>query len=350
MKTIPVAASKKYDVLIGSGFLSQINQYISFVSQPCKAVLVSDSNVASLYAETIIGSLSDGGYDVLSYVFPAGEEQKNGSTYFALLDFLAYNQLTRSDLLIALGGGVVGDLTGFAAATYLRGISYIQIPTSLLAMVDSSIGGKTGINLPSGKNLAGAFYQPELVLCDLDTLATVPESVFLDGCAEVIKYAILYDPSLFSHLMESGRAFDREFVICRCVEWKNTVVAQDEFDTASRQKLNLGHTIAHGIEAASHYRISHGHAVAMGLAAICKAAVKMGHFSDQVCESVISMLENFSFSTSIPYPLGALLPHIFRDKKRSDSTINLIIPHAIGDCRIHKASMVELETILQAGL
>ena len=238
-----------------------------------------------------------------------------------LLNFLAENKLTRSDALIALGGGVVGDLTGFAAATYLRGIDYIQIPTTLLAAVDSSVGGKTAIDLPSGKNLVGAFYQPKLVLCDTDTLNTLPEDIFRDGCAEVIKYGVLYDAELFAHLDESGLSFDREAVIARCVELKRDVVAEDEFDRGKRQKLNLGHTIGHGIEACSGYGISHGKAVAMGMTIITKTPAKKKNTSLTYAkmETYISLLEDAEkyqaeFKAVCAESLAMKVPYVYVSK------------------------------------
>ena len=198
MNCVTVNASGSYDILIGEGALSSLTSGLSSLPRIQKMCIVSDSHVAPLWEEKLRTLLED--YEVSSFVISAGEESKSGPVYLELLSFLAAHELTRSDCLIALGGGVVGDLTGFAAATYLRGIPFIQIPTSLLAMVDSSVGGKTAIDLPEGKNLAGAFYQPKLVLCDLTLLTTLPREIFLDGCAEIIKYAILYDPALFAHL------------------------------------------------------------------------------------------------------------------------------------------------------
>ena len=258
MISIDVKTSKAYQVHIGSGLLSQLGQRLRDVCQAQKAVIVSDTNVFPLYGEIAFKSLENAGFQVLSFVFPAGEESKNAATYLQLLNFLAESQVTRSDCLVALGGGVVGDLTGFAAATYLRGIAYVQVPTTLLAAVDSSVGGKTAIDLPAGKNLVGAFCQPKMVLCDPDTLKTLPEDIFRDGCAEVIKYGVLYDPKLFEELTERGLSFPRETVIARCVELKRNVVMEDEFDTGSRMKLNFGHTIGHGVEAKSNFAVSHG--------------------------------------------------------------------------------------------
>ena len=258
MNTVTVSASKTYDILIGPGILSELGPRVRSLGKAQKVCLVSETSVFPLWGGTALSSLKDAGFDVCSYVFPAGEESKNGENLLKLLNFLAENGLTRSDILVALGGGVTGDLAGFAASCFLRGIRFVQVPTTLLAAVDSSVGGKTAVDLPAGKNLAGAFWQPSLVICDTDTLDTLPVDIFRDGCAEVIKYGILYDPKLFAHLEEKGLDFDREAVITRCVELKRDVVMEDEFDTGARMKLNLGHTIGHGVEARSNFTLSHG--------------------------------------------------------------------------------------------
>ena len=195
MNTVTVRASKQYDILIGSGLLPTLGAEAKKLGKAQKVCVISESNVYPLYGAAVEESLKSAGFSVVSYVFPAGEESKNGQVFLDLLNFLAENRLTRSDMVVALGGGVVGDLAGFAAASYLRGIRFIQVPTTLLAAVDSSVGGKTAIDLPAGKNLAGAFCQPSLVLCDTDTLNSLPLDIFRDGCAEVIKYGVLYDRS-----------------------------------------------------------------------------------------------------------------------------------------------------------
>ena len=291
MKRINVNASTKYDVKIGSGLLSSLGNEVAAVTKVGVAAIVSDSNVWPFYGETAQKSLENSGFSVVSFVFPAGESSKSGAVYLDLMNFLAENHVTRSDCLIALGGGVVGDLTGFAAATFLRGIHYIQVPTTLLASVDSSVGGKTAINLDAGKNLAGAFYQPKLVLCDTDLLESLPKETFIDGCAEVIKYGVLYDPELYAHLEEKGLFFDRESVIARCVELKRDVVAEDEFDTGSRMKLNLGHTIGHGVEKGSNFTVSHGKAVAIGMAIVSRAAAQLGFCSQETAKSIEKILK-----------------------------------------------------------
>lgn len=350
MKAIPVQASTSYRVLVGQDLLNKAGEHISGIIQPCKAAIISESNVYPLYGKTLEYSLTSSGFDVCHFVFSAGENQKNTETYFQILNFLAENALTRSDLIIALGGGVTGDITGFAAATYLRGIPFVQIPTSLLAMVDSSVGGKTAIDLPAGKNLAGAFYQPKLVLCDLNVLDTLPEEVFCDGCAEVIKYGVLYDPELFSHLMEHGLSFDREKVISRCIELKRDVVQEDEFDTGARQKLNLGHTIGHGIEKQSGYTVSHGKAVSMGMAVICHAAAKRGICPMSLYQDVCKVLELFKLPTAVAFSAYELYQSALSDKKRSGGTVNLIVPRCIGKCEILPTPVQDLKSFIEAGL
>jgi len=350
MKTVHVKASRSYDVIIGAGLLDSLGTQAHNISKAKKVCIVSDSNVWSLYGAAAAKSLRDAGFETYSFVFPAGEESKNGNTYLSLLNHLAENQLTRSDLLVALGGGVVGDMAGFAAATYLRGVAFIQVPTTLLAAVDSSVGGKTAIDLPSGKNLAGAFYQPSLVLCDIDTLNTLPEDIFRDGCAEVIKYGILYDPDLFAYLSESGLSFDRETVIARCVELKRDVVAEDEFDTGARMKLNLGHTIGHGVEARSHFEISHGKAVAIGTAIVTRAAAKKGICSADAKVRILNILEAFGLPASTTFSAESLYTASLSDKKRSGGTVSLIVPKAIGNCEILPTPVSEIQSFIEAGL
>ena len=350
MKTISVTASKSYNVVIGNDILSQVGAYVAAVKTPCKAVIISDTNVMPIYGQIVTDSLTKAGFNVKEYVFPAGENSKTGQVYLDILNFLATVQMTRTDLLIALGGGVVGDMTGFVAATFLRGISFIQVPTSLLAMVDSSVGGKTAIDLPAGKNLAGAFYQPDLVLCDISTLATLPDNVFKDGCAEVIKYGILYDPVLFDHLDQFGLGFDKETVISRCIELKRDVVAEDEYDRGSRQKLNLGHTIGHGIEACSQYSISHGSAVAAGIAIVSRSAANCSICNNNTCTQVLSVIKKFGLPTQTDFDATMLYEWALSDKKRTADIVNLIVPKAIGDCIILPTKTDDLKSFIEAGL
>ena len=330
MQEVTVHASRDYRILIGTGLLPRLGQEAARCIKGRKVCIVSETNVYPHHGAAAEESLKEAGFTVVSYVFSAGESSKNGQNYLTLLNFLAENQLTRVDLLIALGGGVVGDLCGFAAATYLRGVAFIQVPTTLLAAVDSSVGGKTAIDLPAGKNLAGAFYQPSLVLCDTNTLSTLPDEIFRDGCAEVIKYGILYDRNFFDYLRSTGVSFDREKVIRRCVELKRDVVAEDEFDTGARMKLNLGHTVGHGIEAKSQFAVSHGKAVAIGTAIVSRAAAKCGMLSQADANVIVDILNAYGLPTTTEYSVEELAHFMLSDKKRSGGTVNLIIPREIG--------------------
>lgn len=344
MNTVTVCASKTYDILIGSGLLNRLGDEVKKLGRVQKVCVVSESNVFPLWGNCVVSSLEGAGFSVVNYVFPAGEESKNGLVFLDLLNFLAQNALTRSDIIVALGGGVTGDLAGFAAASFLRGIRFVQIPTTLLAAVDSSVGGKTAIDLPSGKNLAGAFCQPSLVICDTDTLRTLPIDVFRDGCAEVIKYGILYDPVLFAHLEEKGLDFDRKAVITRCVELKRDVVMEDEFDTGARMKLNLGHTIGHGVEAISHFTLSHGKSVAIGIAIVSRACGCVD------TPRILSILQKFGLPTTTEECAEDILAYTLSDKKRSGDLVKLILPNAIGDCSIVPTPVNALKSFIQAGL
>lgn len=345
MKRIHINASKSYDVLVGYNLFDNIGeQLFQVLKKTCKIAIISDSNVFPLYGEIVTRSLKAHNFEVKTYIFPAGEASKSAGTYLDILQFLAENHFSRSDTVLALGGGVVGDISGFVAATFLRGIRFIQVPTTLLAMVDSSVGGKTAIDLPAGKNLVGAFHQPDLVICDLNTLDTLPENILCDGCAEVIKYSVLYDEKLFAHLESNGLNFIREDVISRCIELKRDVVAADEFDNGERQKLNLGHTIGHGIEAQSNFTITHGQAVAIGMAIIAKSTCKA------IYPQLITVLKKFKLPITTSYTAKQLFFSALSDKKRSGDTLNLIIPKRIGDCIIYPIPIESLESVIEEGL
>lgn len=350
MKTITVNASRSYPIYIGNDLIANIGNFTTKIKSGCKIAVISDSNVWPIYKDTISSSLANSGYALIHYVMPSGEESKNSDQYIKILNWLAENSITRGDVLIALGGGVVGDMTGFVAATYLRGIPYMQVPTSLLAMVDSSVGGKTAIDLPAGKNLVGAFNQPAMVLCDISALETLPNDVFIDGCAEVIKYGVLYDTALFSHLQEYGAAFDREYVISRCVELKRDVIAEDEFDTGARQSLNLGHTVGHSVEKCSNFSISHGRAVAIGMAVITKASAAKGYCEDSTYKEITNVLNKFSLPINTPISAAELVSNALSDKKRFGGTINLVLPRKIGECFLCPTPVNELTSFFEAGL
>lgn len=350
MTTVTVRASRPYEVTIGRGLLDTVGRQAAGQWKGRSAAVVSDSTVAPLYLNRVKDSLERAGFRVHSFVFPAGEDQKNGGTYLKLLEFLAARRLTRADGLIALGGGVVGDLAGFAAATFLRGIGFLQLPTTLLAAVDSSVGGKTAIDLTNGKNLAGAFYQPQAVLCDLDTLDTLPAEVFADGCAEVIKYGVIGDPALLARLETVDFRVDPEELVARCVAQKRDLVEQDEFDTGARQLLNLGHTLGHGVEACSGYTVSHGRAVAIGMTLVTRAAVAFGRCPAEVLPRLRRLLERYGLPDATAYSAQALYEKTLSDKKRSGDTISLVVPIAWGASQLVRIPVSELPAWIERGL
>lgn len=312
-----------------------------------RLMIVTDETVADFYLDKTIKVLLEADFEVHGFVIEPGEHSKNGETYLALLGALAEIPLTRADGIIALGGGVVGDLAGFAAATYLRGIEVIQVPTTLLAAVDSSVGGKTAINLPEGKNLAGAFHQPAFVLQDADLLKTLPKDVFLDGMAEVIKYGILADEALFQQLADIDDTRNHiDAIIDRCVNIKKSYVEEDEHDTGIRQMLNLGHTIGHAIEKASDYTISHGLAVAKGMARIAEISAAQGWCSEETRDSILTLLKNYGFDLTIDFDKTHLSSIMKADKKRKGDIIDIVVPEAIGRCRLQSVPIEELESIL----
>lgn len=349
MSTISVKASVCYDVEIAPGLLSLLGQKTAPLVSGRSAALVTDDVVAPLYAEQARVSLEAAGFTVCTYAFPHGERSKNGATYLHLLDFLAEHRLTRTDLLVALGGGVPGDLAGFAAATYLRGIAYVQVPTTLLSMVDSSVGGKTAINLPAGKNLAGAFYQPRLALCDTDTLSTLPREVFRDGCAEVIKYGILGSRPLFSLLQGGPDRQQWPEIIAACVRMKRDTVEADEFDTGRRQLLNLGHTLGHAVEAGSGFTLSHGKSVAIGIATITRAAARFGFCTPGTRDEILNLLRLYGLPVESPLEPEVLYQAALGDKKRQGGSLTLAIPREVGRCTLHAIAVEELRRWIAAG-
>lgn len=349
MNTIHIAASREYDVLIGHGLLDELGTLAAGVVDAKTAAIVSDDSVFALYGGRVAAALERAGLRVVSFVFPHGESSKNLTVYGQVLNFLCENRISRTDVVVALGGGVVGDLAGFTAATYLRGIRFIQVPTTLLAMVDSSVGGKTAIDLPAGKNLAGTFYQPWLVLCDPDCLTTLPEEIFRDGCAEVIKYAVLGNAPFFDDLRAGSAHAQLEHIIETCVTMKRDIVAQDEFDRGQRQLLNLGHTFGHGIEACSGFAVSHGSAVAIGMAMMVRAAAAFGLCTEKTRDTVVDILRQYDLPVDCAFRAEDMLPTILHDKKAAGDTINLIVPTAVGQCRIVKTPASEIMDWLRAG-
>ncbi|MBR6525804.1 MAG: 3-dehydroquinate synthase [Clostridia bacterium] len=349
-KRLSVHVSTPYDVVICRGALQNLGAYIRNVHKGTSLMVVTDSHVEKWYLEEAAASLRAAGYRVETFVFPAGEESKCAKTYLALLNALAEKGLTRTDLIVALGGGVVGDMAGFAAATYLRGIPYVQIPTTLLSMVDSSVGGKTAIDLPAGKNLCGAFYQPALVLCDPDVLATLPEDVFCAGCAEVIKYGFIGDRALLESILHMPIRQQPEEIIFRSVAMKRDIVQKDERDTGLRQLLNFGHTFGHAIEKLSKYTLSHGQAVAMGMDMMCKAAVRRGFCDAQVTDLMEKLLRAYGLEQKVPFSAADIYRTALQDKKRDAECVALVIPVRPGTCELKKVSVSDLLFFAEEGL
>lgn len=349
MRTLQVHASKKYDIVIGPELIYAAAMYTGPLELGKAAAIVTDDNVAPLYCQQLTDSLSSAGFRVVHFILPNGEASKNAENYFALLNFLATERFTRSDTIFALGGGVVGDLAAFAASTYMRGMRLIQLPTTLLSAVDSSVGGKTAIDLPAGKNLAGTFYQPDLVLCDTQALDSLPDAVFSDGIAEVIKYGIIADSDLFDSL-NSPLKPQLEAIISRCVDIKRTVVEIDETETGPRKLLNFGHTVGHAIEACSNFAVSHGRAVAIGMVIVARACSKLQLCPLETAQDTVAMLEQYGLPTSTEFSPAALAAAALSDKKRSGGSITLVIPERIGKCILRETPIQDLEEFIRLGL
>ncbi len=350
MITVNVNASKEYEILIDNNLLKDTGELVCNVYPPCKAVIITDDIVDSFYAGTVQTPLEKSGFSTHKYVFKNGESSKSVQTLTDILEFLAQCKLSRSDLIIALGGGVVGDIAGFCASIYLRGIKFVQIPTTFLSAIDSSVGGKTGVNLESGKNLAGAFWQPSLVICDYSTLNTLPEDVFASGVAEAVKYGVISSKKLFDEIANNDISSNIEQIISECVSIKRDIVNEDEFDLGTRQLLNFGHTIGHCIEKQSNFKITHGHAVAIGMCIISKASFKSGLCDYDCTPEIINVLEKYNLPTVSPFDAKTLFATAVSDKKRMGDTITLVIPQKIGKCVLHKMEINKLCDFISLGL
>lgn len=327
--TIKVKASKSYDVLVCHNQLTEIGSVLAERFEPCKIAILTDNIVDALYADIVISSLENSGFHCIKHTIPNGEISKNMDSVLGFINLMAKEQITRSDMVLALGGGVVGDMAGFASAIYLRGIKYIQVPTTLLAAVDSSVGGKTAVDITAGKNLIGAFNQPSLVFCDINTLNTLPKNIMRDGFAEVIKYGIILDKDLYNTLLEPNNNNLLQ-IVTRCIEIKRDVVAADEFDKGERQLLNFGHTIGHSIELLSNFTVTHGEAVAKGMVIAAKIGKECGYAD--VTKQIKNIVEMYGFDTSCPYSAGELYSVALSDKKRQKENITLVVPESIGKC------------------
>ena len=349
MKAVKVKASTTYEIFIDRGLLSTCGDIIKNTVKCSKAAVITDDTVDKLYSDTLEKTLTENGFSVCRYVFPHGESSKCSDTLNKIYAFLCENHITRSDCIIALGGGVVGDITGFAAATFLRGLKYVQVPTTLLAQIDSSVGGKTAIDLPQGKNLVGAFKQPECVICDPDVLSTLTQEILSDGMAEAIKYGMIRDKALFDLIAQHDISNVNDVIddiIYKCVAIKRDVVEHDEFDTGERMILNFGHTLGHSVESYYNYKTyTHGSAVAIGMKEMTDRTC-----SEDVKRSVTECIKAYKLPTSCDAPMEKLVKLCSGDKKRTGGDINYIVCENIGTAEIRKLAVAEFEKfILETG-
>lgn len=344
MKKFEISTTHPYNICIGNNIMAHSGSLISEALEPCKIAIITDTNVNSLYSQVFLTSLIENGFEVSKIIFPAGEHSKNINTYSNVLEALADEGISRSDAIASLGGGVVGDISGFAAATYMRGIKFLQVPTSYISAIDASVGGKTGINLLSGKNLAGAFWQPSLVICDTKVFETLPPEQILEGVAEAMKLGICFDSNLIPKIIEQ----DYPYVIERAVSIKKSIVEADELDIGLRQMLNFGHTIGHCIEKASAYSIPHGLAVAKGMAAEARACAAMNLTTMDVYEKIASILIEAEFDLTIDFDSAELYKYALLDKKISHGKIAITVPDKVGQSHLEKISLSQLKRFFES--
>lgn len=355
---LDINTPRPYQVHIGTFLLEQVGSISRAAAGGERAVIVTDSNVGPLYEQPVRASLEDAGYKVFTYTFEAGEARKRLNTLEEILEFMAVSELTRSDIVVALGGGVTGDIAGFAAASYMRGCRFIQVPTSLLAMVDSSVGGKTAVDLAAGKNLAGAFWQPSAVVADVGCLATLSDEQFADGCGEVIKHGVIADESLFGELeatpltpellkQDVGRV---AMLVARNIDIKRAVVVNDERETGQRKLLNFGHSIGHAVEACEQFELGHGNCVAIGMVAISRAACALGACDKTVPDRIESLMRRHGLHTDCRFTADEVFAEALHDKKRTGDSIDLVIPHRIGACSIDRVPLATFSRIIAEGI
>ena len=343
MKKLRVNVGAGYDIFIKKGLLSSCGEYIKNVTDAKKVCVISDTNVFPIYGDKVCQSIEEQGFEVLTYVFEAGEASKTTATVISMVEFLAQNELTRGDIVVALGGGVCGDMAGFAAAIYLRGIDFVQIPTSLLAQVDSSVGGKTAVDLPQGKNLCGSFHQPVLVIIDPDTLDTLTPHFFSDGMAEAIKTGCIKSAPLFDRIEKEDAKDFIEDMIFDCVSIKAGVVERDEKEHGERALLNFGHTAGHSIEKLHNFStISHGEAVGIGMVMITAAGEANGITAAGTSDRIAAVLKKYGLLTKDENSLSDIIENMNADKKRTSDSINFTLLHSIGDSFNQKIKYEEI--------
>lgn len=349
MKIIDINVKDGYKVYIGENLIDKSGEILKQTIKATKIAIITDTNVEVYYLDEVKAVLESSGYAVVTKTVEAGEHSKNMENVSILLEFLAENKMTRTDCVVALGGGVIGDLAGYTAASYMRGIDFVQMPTTLLAAVDSSVGGKTGVNLKAGKNLAGAFHQAKCVICDTACLKTLPKSEYDNGIAEAIKTAILYNVEMFDIFAENAADKHLEDIIANCVAYKGSLVEIDEFEHRERKLLNLGHTVAHAIEKCSDYSIAHGKAVAIGMAIIARYSSKVGYCDKVTADKIIEVLKINGLPTKTDFSTEDLKNVILNDKKRSSDKLTIIVPRKIGTCSIETIDVKMIENLIDLG-
>lgn len=334
--------SGEYEVLIRKGASSDIGKKLKQIARGNKTAIITDDVVMPLYSDSIIGELSGCGFETCVYVLPHGEASKNGREYLKILEFLAESGLDRRDTVVALGGGVVGDIAGFAAATYLRGIDCVQIPTTLLSMTDSSVGGKTAIDLKAGKNLAGAFKQPKFVAIDTDFLETLPETEIKNGLGELIKYAVIDGGEILT-MLEDGFGKNVQKIVEAAVDIKRRVVEADEKESGLRRILNFGHTPAHAAEKLSGFTLPHGVAVAAGVNVMLRASVRKADCPARDAQRIEKLCVKYGLPVAFEYTAKRLAEASAGDKKTEGEFINLVLADKIGSVFTTKVAQSELE-------
>ena len=349
MTSITIRSSRPCDVLIEPGLLDRAGELLRLYTEAEQAAVVCGDIVYPLYAERAVRALERAGFRVCVKTIPHGEEHKTLASYGDLLSFLCERDFDRRDLVVALGGGVTGDLAGFAAATYRRGCAFAQIPTTLLAAVDASVGGKCAVDLPGGKNQAGCFYPPLAVLCDPDLFATLPASELRCAAAEIVKYGVLFDRAFFDSLYRKDLLPCAGELVAACVGFKRSIVERDEFDRGERRLLNLGHSFGHAIERCSSYTLRHGEAVSIGLAMIARAAARRSLCSDATRDEIVSLLRFHALETECPFSVRELVESLARDKKREGDTLRLVVPREIGRCEILSVPFADAADWLRDG-
>ena len=351
--TIHVNTGTPYDVMIGSGLLANSGELIKQVLPKAeRAVIVSDSIVAPLYADTVKASLEAAGYTVFSHVFPAGEQSKRLFFIESMYSTMAAAELSRSDFAVALGGGVTGDMCGFAAATYLRGIAFVQMPTTVLSQNDSSVGGKTGVDLACGKNLVGSFHQPSLVLADVDTLSTLPPRYVTDGFGEIIKHGCIKSAELFALIEQYGTDMEKiaDFT-ARSVAIKSGVVERDERESGERMLLNFGHTLGHAIEKCCDFtKYAHGEAVGIGMLMMARAGEAAGLTASGTVERIETVLQKCGMPTACEFTLEELCAAAMLDKKRRGEKMNIVLLRDIGDSFVYQIKCADLLGFVSGGM